>query len=137
MATQKTRNQDTYVGDRPNRNRDFGHRGPQQGMGGGGMQGGGMMGNNNNMGGGMSNNMGGMNPMGNMNMGGGGNMMGGMGGGGGGGQAAFDPMAMAQFFKQVSANTSIAMTNRDMADRRPCCYRWAGATSLCKTCFKA
>lgn len=105
MATQKNRNQDTYVGDRPARARGFQQQ--NQGYGGqGGFQGGGG-GSNNMMGGGMPNmgNMGQMNNMG--NMGGGMNPMAamgnmGMGGGGsGGGQQAFDPYAMSQFFKQV------------------------------------
>lgn len=115
MATQKTRNQDTYVGDRPNRNRNFGpsHQGQGQGQGMGGGQGGYMGGNQMGAGGpsggGMPNmgnmgNMGGMgggmNPMAGMGMG---NMgMGAMSGGGAGGQQAFDPYAMSQFFKQVS-----------------------------------
>jgi hypothetical protein len=114
MATQKTRNQDTYVGDRPNRNRTFAPQG-QGGMGGGQGQGqgqggyGGQMAGSSGGGGGMGNmgNMGGMgggmNPMAAMAMGGMGGM-GAMGGGaGGGGQQAFDPYAMSQFFKQVSS----------------------------------
>lgn len=91
LATQKRDRDSTYVGDRPN----FGRRNYDQGGRGGGNF------NNNGAYNNGPNDMGGMG-MGNMsNMGGGMGGMGGMGMGGQGGQGAFDPYAMAQFFKQV------------------------------------
>ncbi|KAL7007319.1 hypothetical protein EMMF5_003158 [Cystobasidiomycetes sp. EMM_F5] len=91
LATQKRDRDSTYVGDRPN----FGRRNYDQGGRGGGNF------NNNGAYNNGPNDMGGMG-MGNMsNMGGGMGGMGGMGMGGQGGQGAFDPYAMAQFFKQM------------------------------------
>ena len=98
LATQKTQGQSTYVGDRPNRGqRNFNQGNNFQNQDGGmGGYGGGF---NNNMGGMGMNNMG---AMGGMNAMGGMGGMGNMGNMGMGNQGGFDPMAMAQFFKQVS-----------------------------------
>lgn len=97
LATQKTQGQSTYVGDRPNRGqRNFNQGNNFQNQDGGmGGYGGGF---NNNMGGMGMNNMG---AMGGMNAMGGMGGMGNMGNMGMGNQGGFDPMAMAQFFKQM------------------------------------